>query len=59
MLPAFPSELVWTIYACVWYPRCFGEAYFVGQLLLELMTYRFGSIYNIFGGFGVIVLSHA
>ena len=51
MLPAFPGELVWTIYAC--------EAYFVGQLLLELMTYRFGALYSIFGGFGVIVLSHA
>ena len=29
------------------------------QLLLELMTYRFGAIYNGFGVSGMIVLSHA
>ena len=31
----------------------------MSQLLLELVTCRFGAIYGIFGGFGVIVLSHA
>ena len=31
----------------------------MSQLLLELVTYRFGTIYGFFGGFGVIVLSHA
>lgn len=59
MLPVFPGELVWTFYACVWYPRWFGVAYFVGQLLLELMTYIFGAFYNGFGVSGMIVLTHA
>ena len=31
----------------------------MSQLLLELVTYRFGTIYGFFGDFGVIVLSHA
>ena len=31
----------------------------MSQLLLELVTCRFGAIYGIFGGFGVIVLSLA
>ena len=34
-------------------------AYFVGQLLLELMTYIFGAFYNGFGVSGMIVLTHA